>query len=165
MAHPYKSKADDGRGVAAARYGSTKNLDGPSSRAAMPHKVETSTSTMQHKKQSAASGMKRGGAVASGKGSAPSPSFGGKKAGAGPSPASAPIKKAGGGKVKNPKPATIAPAPMVDVPSFQGDPQDKHKEIRRIVKDGYARGGAIKYPLKKGGSESGVGRLEKAKAY
>lgn len=37
----------------------------------------------------------------------------------------------------------------------------QHKD--QAAAPGRAMGGAVKYPLKKGGSESGVGRLEKAK--
>jgi hypothetical protein len=102
MAHPFKDKAKNGEQVAKSRGYSAgyKNVD-------------TSTTSMQHKKESAASGYKRGGAVASTAAPAPSPVSSGKRAGAGPSTAPATQKKV----------------------------------------------------LKKGGADSGVGRLEKARAY
>lgn len=147
MAHPYKSQANSSANIKASKVGSTTNLDKASARAAVPHKIETSSSTMQNAKQSCAPGMKRGGRLDKNKRggkkpskpimaeeiapalapAAPSPVPGGMQAGAGPSPVPAPIMKKGGSVQKK------------------------------------AGGGAVSYPLKKGGSDSGVGRLEKSK--
>lgn len=128
MGNPYKGRARDPRAKAKsmcyASGGSVPNLtmSGP---AAGYKKIDGSSSSMQHKEQSAAPGMKCGGRLDKTARSSSS----------GNSPGKSIAKQAGGGVLPSSSPAT------------------------------YAAGGSVKmkYPLKKGGSETGVGRLEKAK--
>src|SRR4051812_16516065 len=72
--HPFKSQANDTRSAKAKKLGSVHNTDIPSMKAAGEttfKKVDSSSASMQHKDQSAADGMKRGGHVGKPKHSKP----------------------------------------------------------------------------------------------
>lgn len=150
--HPFKGQSDSSRKAKMSAMSSTSdpklpNLDGNGTY----KKVGTSGSAMQHKDQSAAPGMKRGGRLDKAKRghktklpiaasvmdqAPPSPDLAGMQAGAGASPSPAP-----------------APSPMMPPMQKRGG----------VVKR--ADGGRVKYPLKKGGSMTGDGRKEKAASY
>lgn len=148
MSHPYRKEAESSHKAKTGSMGKVNNLDIPIMRAVGENsskKIAMSSASMQHKDQSAADGMKRGGHVgkpkhskpkiviaapASDPASSPQPDPAMAAAGAGPSPAPAPMPPGAG-----------APPP--------GMPPMK-------------RGGMVKGQT---GGDNGVGRKERAKAY
>jgi hypothetical protein len=142
--HPFKSQANDTGSAKAKKLGSVHNTDIPSMKAAGEttfKKIDGSSASMQHKDQSAADGMKRGGHVGKPKHSKPKV----KIAMVAPEdtavPPSPDPSMAAAGAASSP-----APAPIPDVPP-KAPP--------------FARGGRTSLP--KAGKESGLGRLQLSK--
>ncbi len=145
MAHPYSKQAHESTRSKAHSIGKGGNLDIPVMRAVGENSSKKlysgSSGSMQHKDQSAASGYKRGGHVGKQKHSKPKIVI---AAPAGPATPPQPDPAlAAAGAASSPVPAPMSPPP--------GQPP-------------MARGGGIKYPIKKGGTDSGVGRLEQSHA-
>src|SRR6266446_470606 len=145
MSHPYSDKAKETHKSKASNIGKGGNLDIPVMRAVGENSSKklysSSSGSMQHKDQSAASGYKRGGHIGKPKHSKPKIVI---AAPAGPATPPQPDPAlAAAGAASSPVPAPMSPPP--------GQPP-------------MARGGGIKYPIKKGGTDSGVGRLEQSHA-
>jgi hypothetical protein len=149
--HPFKKEADASHKSKTGNMGKSGNLDIPIMRAVGENsskKIATSSASMQHKAQSAADGMKKGGHVGKPKhhkpkavilapdpaAVPPDPAMAGAGAGGPPPPSGPPMMPPGG-----------APPP--------GQPPMK-------------RGGKVKM-MTKGmtGGDNGVGRIERGKAY
>jgi hypothetical protein len=142
MAHPYKHQAHSSNKAKAHSMGKVNNLDIPIMRAVGENRsggVHESSASMQHMKQAAASGMKRGGHAKHKKAMV---------AVAAPAipPSADPAAMAAAGAGSSP-----APAPMGG--GMPGQPPMK--------RGGAVRNGGKSYPLD-AGSRSGEGRLEKA---
>lgn len=141
MAHPYKHQAHSSNKAKTHSMGKVNNLDIPIMRAVGENRsggIHESTASMQHKKQSAADGMKRGGRAKHHK----SPVV---IAAPATPPSADPAAMAAAGAGSSP-----APAPMP--PGMPGQPP---------MKRGGRTNGGKSYPLD-AGSRSGEGRLEKA---
>jgi len=145
MSHPYSNKARESMKSKAHSMGKGGNLDIPIMRAVGENSSKklysSSSGSMQHKDQSAASGYKRGGHV--GKPKHKSKIVIAAPAGTATPPQPDPALAAAG--------AASSPVPAPMPPPGPGQPP-------------MARGGGIKYPIKKGGTDSGVGRLEHSHA-
>src|SRR4051812_27248748 len=147
--HPFKSQANDTRSAKAKKLGSVHNTDIPSMKAAGEttfKKVDSSSASMQHKDQSAADGMKRGGHVGKPKHSKPKV----KIAMVAPEDTAAPPSPdpsmAAAGVGSSPAPAPLPP------PQGAGMPPMKRGGAA------FAKGGRVKLPT--GSHESGPGRLQ-----
>lgn len=147
MSHPYKSQADSSKkskmSSVGAKGGKLPNLD---MNGAYKDVKGSTGNIQQHKDQNAAPGMKRGGRLDKGKRSSKpkNPIARDMVQAPPPSPEDMIALQAGaGGNSPPPAPApALPPSPMMR-----------------------ASGGRVnKYPLKKGGADSGVGRLEQAKS-
>jgi len=143
MSHPYRDQANSSRKSKAQSMGKINNLDIPTMRAVGENsskKIATSSASMQHKDQSGAAGMKRGGHVGKPKHrSKPKTPMVVPEATA--IPPSPDPSLAAAGAVSSP-----APAPM------PGQPPMKRGGAA------YARGGRA-YP-EHGGAANGEGRLD-----
>lgn len=141
MAHPYKKHADYSHTNKAHSIGKLNNLDIPVMRAVGENKASKrlglSSASMQHKDQARADGMKKGGRTKT------------KIVIAAPSgPPPSPAGPAAGAAPPVPAPPMGGPPPMKRGGGVNGNPEALNK---------------MKYPLK-AGSQSGVGRNQKAKA-
>jgi hypothetical protein len=143
MVHPYKHKAHETLKSKTGSMGKTNNLDIPIMRAVgenSARKIAQSSASMQHKKQSAADGMKRGGHVGKPKHHKPKTPMVVPDVAANP-PSPDPSMAAAG----------AAPSPAPAPPMPPGQPPMKHGGRK------YAEGGRIKMP---GSVEGGEGRLK-----
>ena len=155
MAHPYKDQANATHKAKTGNMGKTNNLDIPIMRAVgenKPGKPYVSSTSMQHKAQSGADGMKRGGHVGKPKHSKPKPKI--TIAAPAPDPATSPsldpaLAAAGAGSSPAPAPPMMPPPGAMPPP---GQPPMK-------------RGGKVMGHKYTGGADSGMGRLQKSKTY
>lgn len=150
MAHPYSEQAKSTHKSKTGSMGKTNNLDIPVMRAVGENKkggIHVSSSSMQHKNQSAADGMKRGGHVGKPKHHKP------KVALAIPAPDPAAMDPAAMAGAGGPPPGPAMPPPGAMPP---GQPPMKRGGAA------YARGGKV---TGIGAGENGVGRKMKIKAY
>ncbi len=185
MAHPFLSQAKSTHKAKTSSIGKANNLDIPVMRAVGENSSKklysSSSGSMQHKDQSAASGYKRGGHVGKPKHSKPKlviaapadpvnpspPDPALAAAGAVSSPAPAPTqppmppmkrggrKYADGGAVDTPPPPPPPTPPKDSVRPFGRTGKESISPSGKV--SGFKRGGRTK-----GGSDSGVGRLEQA---
>jgi len=142
MSHPYKSQAMSTHKAKTSSMGKSNNLDIPVMRAVGENSSKklysSSSGSMQHKDQSAASGYKRGGHVGKPKHSKPKFTIAAPAGPVNPSPPDPALAAAG---------AASSPAPAPMPPPGAGQPPMK-------------RGGRT--TGMRAGTDSGVGRLEQA---
>ena len=191
MAHPYKVEADSTGKSKMSNMGGKSKSSGmlPNSDLNNQKKVQGSTSTSQHEDQAAAPGYKSGGRLdrakrGKSKKKMPMPPIAPPDMSqVPPSPADAMAAQAGAGSPPSPVPAppmmqkrggAVKKADGGEVSATLPNPFDGVKPIRApkpikkpasVPPNEFKRGGAVGYPLKKGGADSGVGRLEKSKGY
>jgi len=148
MAHPYKEHADKSHKSKTGNMGRMNNLDIPVMRAVGENRaggMHESSSHMQHMKQSAATGMKKGGHVGKPKHHKPAVVIA--PPAPPPDPAAAMAGAAPGG----------APPPPGAMPPGAPPMQKRGGKVT-----GFARGGKV--TGQKGG-DNGEGRLDKIKMY